>query len=249
MVKKSYRQNRLGGAAMKISKILFLVMVCASMLVMLSCSSDSDKVYNYEASLGDFQLELAADTIGSYPGGGGVFIIRLDPDSIFNNTVLISVTADTALHSELTDTTISNSYPITELAIAPGTIDIDTFQIVLTGTCDTLVRTETLTVVMYADPGPVPQEFLDARDAIITWVVANYPEHGSLGGQNFSAYKATLGIIYGGTSWAFLSDTWQLRVSRPVVPDPPYTMYLRYRGEWDYCLTVHKNADGLIEVL
>lgn len=234
---------------MKNSKILFLLMTCALVLAMLSCSSDSDKVYNYEAPLGDFQLELATDTIGSYTGGGGVFVIRLDPDSLFNNTVTISAAADTALHSVLTETTITNSHPITELAIAPGTTDIDTFQIMITGTCDSLVRIATLTVVMYADPGPVPQEFLDARDAIIAWVVANYPEHGSLDGQTFSAYKTNLGIIYGSTSWAFLSDTWELRLTRPVVPNPPYTMYLRYRGEWDYSLTVRKNADGSFEVL
>jgi len=229
--------------------VLYILIIGSLLLIFISCSSNSDRIYEYEADLGDFELERSADSVKSYPGGGGVFIIKLDPDSVFNNSVSISINADEVLNADLTELTISNGHPITEISIQPGTTENETFPITVTGTCESLIKTVDLTVLMYDAVGDVPQQFIDARDEIIGWVVTHHPEHSELDAMEFSSYKTSLGAVYGSTNWEFLNDTWHLRLAIPTSIDPPATMYLRYRGEWDYVLTVRKNPDGSIEEL
>ena len=82
-----------------------------------------------------YDIEVKYPAIRSYPGGGGIFIIKLIPKHGFSGHVSLEIAADPLLNAELDTAILDEDSPIAELTIQPADyIDIKPYEIVLTTT-------------------------------------------------------------------------------------------------------------------
>jgi hypothetical protein len=134
MFKQEKYSNRMKMSAMSLHAVVAAI-VCASLICCIGCSeppgsptgpADVRTTLNGSVSarvdrldVGSFTFEAKYDSIRAYGGGGGVFIVRIDPGPDFQGEVTLSVKADKKMRAELTRKSLTSANPVTELLIKP----------------------------------------------------------------------------------------------------------------------------------
>jgi len=83
-----------------------------------------------------FEIEAKYSYIRSYPGGGGMFIIKMTPKIGFSGHVSLQINADSDLNAQLDRETLNKKSRVAELTIQPNEFveTNKTYEIVLTAT-------------------------------------------------------------------------------------------------------------------
>ena len=82
-----------------------------------------------------FEIKAKYSYIRSYPGGGGIFIIKMTPKNSFSGYISLKINADSNLNAKLDEETLDKKSHIAELTIQPdGSTEIKTYEIELVAT-------------------------------------------------------------------------------------------------------------------
>lgn len=82
-----------------------------------------------------FEIAAKYSYIRSYPGGGGIFIIKMTPKNGFSGYVSLQINADPNLNAQLNTETLNKQSQVAELTIQPNELtELQTHEIVLTAT-------------------------------------------------------------------------------------------------------------------
>ena len=240
-----------------------LVAVTAAILILLGltfagCSNDNPvQSWTDAASLnkkpvdppptgeGSFGLEAKYTAIGSYPTGGGVFILRLVPGADLTGDVALSISAHKTLNATLTTTMVNAETAIAEVAISP-TAQAAVALHYITVTASNQTHEETIQLEVNVIPwGIVSMNTIQEKyGQFEDWLRDEHPELGNFASQKWELYSTYPRIVVV-EHYTFLSDDWELRICFHVMI-PPYDwskMLLRPRGQWDPILAAIREWD------
>jgi hypothetical protein len=213
--------------------------------------ADSPKIFPGDRR---FIVEPKYSYIRSYPGGGGIFIVKLVTDGYFNNDVRLYMVADPALNARIDKRVLSPSSDIAEITIRPDdSIGIGIFEIELkavhAGNPSNIEQYQKIALqVELFQWGPTnPVNVIPKRDEFIAWLETEHPELGNFSDRIWFPYM-TYPQIWIVEHWTFLDEDWEFRLCYHVTI-PPYDwskILLRRRGEWNPILAATRESDGTI---
>jgi hypothetical protein len=201
-----------------------------------------------------FSILPKYDYIRSYPGGGGIFVVRLISNGNFAGDVNLTLTADPLLNAGLSRRTLNDRYEIAEITVRPDqSIEARTYEIELralyTGDPSHIgpFRKVSLKVEVLQWGPTNPANVISKRDEFIVWLETEHPELGNFSNRIWFPYMTYPQILIV-EHWTFLDEDWEFRLCYHVMI-PPYDwskILLRRRGEWDPVLAAMRESDGTI---
>jgi hypothetical protein len=195
-----------------------------------------------------FAIRARYNYIRSYPTGGGIFVIRLRPDTHFSGDVSLSFSANVQLNARLDRNFLSRNNDIAEITIRPGSsVAIKTHIIEVKATQGNTSEIINLEVEIINWPGCFSEEAVQKRDKFIDWLHKRHPEFGDFSERDWFVY-ATYPSIWVVEHWTFLDSDWEIRICWHVMI-PPYDwskIMLRRRGEWAPIFAAHRDTEGNI---
>lgn len=217
--------------------------------VLAGCSEEPTTAPEMAAAMGDFTLATDGLTLRSYPGGGGVFVVALEPSEDFAGSVRLSLAAATVLHAELNREILEPDSCVAEVVLHPERgASLGMYDLKLVATHGLQADTVTLTVdVIDWSQVEEPGWELDKLNDFLPWLHDTHPEIGDLSGQQWFRYITRPQILVV-EHWTFLSRDWELRLSFHVMI-PPYDwsrLLVRRRGEVTPRLAALRATDGTI---
>lgn len=182
-----------------------------------------------------FTIQATYTKIRSYPNGGGVFIVSMTSEQNFSGSVQLSLTADPALHADLTQTTLTRDASVAEITIRPDdSAKIKNHTIMLWATHASKTTAVSLEVEMFdweqSDTATVQAKSME----FIEWLRVNRPDITGLDDNDWFIYITYPQILIV-EHWTFLNDDWEMRVCFHVMipPDDWSMIRLRNRGTID----------------
>jgi hypothetical protein len=180
-----------------------------------------------EADAGSYVLDARATSIRSYPGGGGVFTIFMEPGADFRGDVRLSVIADRDLHCTFSLPLLYNRNRTTDLHIAPESgSPVTPRTIVVRAEHAGAIKTLTLNVTMYDWSHSVPGEEIALLRRYLDWIRMAHPKAGTVEivpSRRYLTYPEILIVEH----WTFLSPLYELRLCRHImVPPHDWSMML-----------------------
>lgn len=194
---------------------------------------------------GSFGLEAKYTYIGSYPTGGGVFILRLVPGADLTGDVALNISALKTLNATLTTTTVNAETPIAEVVIS-STAQVPIALHNITVTASNQTHEEVIQLEVDVIPwGIVSMNWAQEKyGQFEDWLRDEHPELGNFASQKWELYSTYPRIVVV-EHYTFLSDDWEMRICFHVMI-PPYDwskMLLRPRGQWDPILAAVREWD------
>jgi hypothetical protein len=102
-----------------------------------------------------FELEAKYSYIRSYPGGGGMFILKMTTKNDFSGHVSLKINADPVLNVELDKYTLDKQSQVAELTIEPNELsELKTYEISITATYKK--KTKQMTFIDFFDRIKLP---------------------------------------------------------------------------------------------
>jgi hypothetical protein len=243
-------------------------MICLLICFMIpGCSNDSavhnqnqaNPLSSIEPGIDDpgtrsFSIVPKYSYIRSYPGGGGIFIVRLLDTGMFIRNVNLYLRAHPSLNASLDRNTLNSRHNIAEITIQPSeSIEIDTFEIELYAAYDDFLShtgqyVKITLEVEVMQWGPTnPSNVISKMDEFVLWLETVHPELGDFSNRIWFPYM-TYPQIWIVEHWTFLDEDWEFRLAYHVMI-PPYDwskILLRRRGQWDPVLAAERESDGTI---
>jgi len=192
-----------------------------------------------------YSLQSEYSQIRSYPGGGGIFIIYIEPEISFSGEVHLSIAADQGLNASLNGQILDSVTTVSELTIFPDSTITTALYIIeinaMHGDDEQSIRLET--DVMDWETGD-PGTYLGELYKFDQWLQENRPD------LDLSLYTDwTLYHTYPQTliveHLTFLDDDWEIRLCYHVMipPDDWSRLLVRKRNEIDAVLALYRGTD------
>jgi hypothetical protein len=196
-----------------------------------------------------YSLHTKYSSIRSYPVGGGIFIIYIEPQINFSGNVSLTVTADPLLNASLNRQVLDENNTVSELTIFPDSrIELALYRI----TIDAVHDEDNKNIIVEADV--MSWETGDTTEynahlyTFNQWLQDNRPD------LNLSLYNTwTLYRTYPQTliveHITFLNDEWEIRLCYHVMipPDDWSRLLVRKRGDIEATLALYREtADAVI---
>jgi len=205
---------------------------------------------------GQYVLESDPDSLVSYGGGGGIFILSMIPDGNFEGQVALSLVAEPALNARLSTESLTRYRTIAEVDIRPDTLIAPAiYWIEVIAMHASATDTYKLGVSTLVDGAywfeliNVSGGMVSSRDDFILLLQSERPELGIATGLTWFAYAEKLGgwdgsLWAGSSTWVSVNPKWEMRVRRIVIPRSPTWFLLRRRGEKEAIFAAKKEAEG-----
>ena len=197
---------------------------------------------------GSYALAATYDSIRSYPGGGGIYVLRLTPLVGFQGTVQLRVEADSSLGASVTMRSLIASRKIAEVLLAPKADAVPgRYTVTVISTHAGAERRLRLLVNVMEWTGPEAAEALAQREKFRDWCVQQRPELA----EAFSAPRAlynTYPEILIVEHRTFLTGDYEVRVCNHVMvpPDDWSMIRLRKRDSAEPVFAARRESDGTI---
>jgi len=227
------------------SKLLFLVLLLVfSQGCLEEFGANPDRNYTV------YSLEIDPGRAFSYPGGGGLFLLDMTPGPEFQDSLVLSLQADSGLQAVLHGHILTEDRQVTEITLRPDSaLETGGYTLQLTaihGT-QTNVFLMTTTVVDYT-PGNTLAIARSKRDTFLTWINKNYPDYGVAPGDEWSMYNKQPQLTSPKT-WAALNTDWEINIRWLSVSSTAYWFLLRPRNERDPVFAAKQFSDGEIHLI
>jgi len=226
-------------------------------LMFIGCSSDNPvqptadqivlekKPVEPPTGQGSFTLEAKYTYVRSYPGGGGVYLLRIVPGPDLEGDVALSVSANKYLGAQLTSAVVNSAATIAELTLSP-TRQVVLATHIITVTASNQTHEESVELEVEVVNWGIGSMSIaqDKQNEFVAWMQGEHPELGNFNNQQWDIY-GTYPQIMIVEHYTFLSDDWEFRICFHVMI-PPYDwskMWLRPRGEWDAILAAIREWD------
>jgi len=193
-----------------------------------------------------FRLAAVADTIESYPSGGGLFIGYIRDFSGIQGPVGLSVASDARLHPAFTKTSLNGPDSVFELTVRPEA-DLPLGDYKITVSAASGENTETMDlVVSVVDNGTNTEDALIKFDQFFQWLNQEKPEVAQEIQSDFFLYKTYRILIV--EHYTVLTPNYEVRFCYHVMI-PPYDwskIRIRKRNVIDPELAAERSTDGTI---
>lgn len=201
-----------------------------------------------------FAVKPKYSYIRSYPGGGGIFIVKLYTSTNFAGDVRLYLEADPDLNANLDKRILNPQSDIAEITVGPGeSVGLGTYEIELKAISSispsNIAHYQIISLqVELLQWGPAyPTNVMPKMDDFVSWLETEHPELGNFSGRTWFPYMTYPQILIV-EHWTFLDEDWEFRLCYHVMI-PPYDwskILLRRRGEWDPVLAAMRESDGTI---
>jgi len=208
---------------------------------------------NFPGDLG-FAVKPKYSSIRSYPGGGGIFIVKLFTSANFAGDVRLYLEADPDLDAHLDKRILNPQSNIAEITIGPDeSTELGSYEIKLKAISaidpSNIARYQIISLqVELLQWGPAyPTNVMPKMDEFVGWLETDHPELGNFSGRTWFPYMTYPQILIV-EHWTFLDEDWEFRLCYHVMI-PPYDwskILLRRRGEWNPVLAAMRESDGTI---
>jgi len=211
---------------------------CSEKKIVNPNAEDSSKITE---DSGTYTLEAEPAAVQSYCGGGGLFILSMEPDENFGGDVQLSLNASPGLNAKLTTDLLSLDEKIAEIEIYPDSslaLGVYTFKVISE---HATVKNElelSVEIVVFGPFGSPDSKYIE----FIEWVESTYPIVFKDGEKWFSFFKYP--AYDGASTWVYLSPSFEINISPLLAPPFPTRYLLRNRGEVIPVLAAKKEKDG-----
>jgi hypothetical protein len=221
----------------------------AIVFVLIASCSDLIPDHPTTPDAGSYTLSARYSHIRSYPGGGGVFTIFIEPHTDFRGNVKLTLQADPILRAKLSRSTLDARDRIAELVLEPQPgVTFDSTVILVKADHRDSSTWLPLRITMYGwssvDPGPETELlrlFLD-------WQHRTHPE--LISATDVSTYRRWITypehLIV--EHWSFVDAAWEIRLCRHVMvpPDDWSMLLMRPLHTLAPVLAARRDTDGNI---
>ncbi|MDT8323554.1 MAG: hypothetical protein RRA94_05555 [Bacteroidota bacterium] len=201
-----------------------------------------------ERDAGSYILHARYDTLRSFPGGGGVFTMHIEPDMEFAGSVRLSVEAPEGLGARWDRMLLDAESRGAELSLHPApTLATGLYALTVIARHGGVQKEYSLHVDMREWSQSGPGHEMDRRQDFLDWLAVAHPELGDVDALpyfRFCTYPEILIVEH----WTFLSAEWEMRVCFHVMI-PPHNwsmMLLRRTGAPVPLLAARRESDGRI---
>jgi len=217
-------------------------------LFLSGCVLDSDSKKTVDK--GSFNLFVSPLQFKSYPGGGGMVLISLEPDTNFTGDVDLWFETDENITLIPEKSVLSMNKLIEEIEVYPDTTVIPgESQINITYRHAGITDTKIVQIILtYLPEAFIPLVGIGKNMSIeiVQWLDETHPEYGIKEDNSwfhFCEDVQTTGLI-----WRYINKSWDIKITSNAYP-PRYKWYLlRKRGIIEPLLCVRKDEDqGLFE--
>jgi hypothetical protein len=218
------------------------------MLTTYGCNEQENPNQPNQDDKGDYSIVAKYDSIRSYPGGGGIFIVYITPDKDFSGTVILKLEADKSLNAFLRKTTLDNKNCVAEIVISPEkTINIKKYNIRLIASHEGKEKNIELGIDLYEWQQGEIETPLSKLNEFRDWLNANYPKYNALFGK-FKTFYHTYPEILIVEHYTFLTDEYEIRLCYHVmIPPDDWSMILfRKRDSIKAEFAARRDTDGKI---
>lgn len=200
-----------------------------------------------------FELKATYNYIRSYPNGGGIFVVYIEPASDFTGTVFLNLVAPARLNAKLKSQVLNRGALVTEITvepsstIRPGTKYIKLAAVHVDGLYVQSVQRMQLQVEIFEWEACDNPNLDEKRDLFIQWLEQKHPEFGLFLNQEYRYYITypEILIVEHGT---YLNAEWEIRVCDHVMV-PPYDwsmICIRKRGAVKPLFAAMRESDNTI---
>lgn len=204
--------------------ILFLIFIMLCSGCIISPKNDGDA--------GSYTVSVREDTIYSFQGGGGIFVLHLEPESDFEGDVGVSVYANNKFNSTIYNTNLTREKPTCEIVVKPVN-NMKTGEYPVSVICRHADKSKTvfLNVVVQTHRAPVttPPEL---PSTFIEWLGINCPELNIDENQSWFGFYATNSIPGAPAKKIFLCPEWEIYLK--TISYPPFTIAYSLRKRYEY---------------
>lgn len=191
------------------------------MLLLTAGCSDELPIPPDVLDAGGFTLSARYSHIRSYPGGGGIFTVFIEPDADFAGTVRLSLEGKQAAICSFNRKVLDRKCRVAEIRLSPdGGVPVENFTIQVKGEHAYSARILPLNVTMYDWSHGDPDQELVLLDRYLDWVRTQHPELGAISMDSYRRYLTYPQHLIV-EHWTFLTPAWELRLCRHVMI-PPY---------------------------
>jgi len=200
-------------------------------------AEDSSKITE---DTGTYTLESEPTAVQSYCGGGGIFILSMEPGDNFGGDVQLTLDANQSLNAKLTADLLSLDRKVTEIEIYPDStlaLGFYPFKVISENAGVKNELDLSVEIRVFGSFSPPYLKYIEFRD----WVEITYPIVFYDGGKLFPFFKCP--DYDGASTWIILSPTFEITIILKTTPLFPAYYLLRKRGEVTPLL-VAKKIDG-----
>ena len=226
----------------------FLHFLITSFIITSLFSCDKEDTNNEEYS---FQLESKFDSIRSCPGGGGLFIIKLNNTDNQTEKINLQLASDKKLNATLTKNHVSSDQSVFEILIKPDKdISISDYQITVTGERKSHINSVKLNVsiIDWESSSELGEIITRKKTAYVKWLNNNYPDININNQTDWDIYTTYPQIIIV-EHITLLNDSYEMRICNHATIHPhDWSMIrLRERNTFEPFLAARQDStDGLI---
>ncbi|MFC1541877.1 hypothetical protein ACFL50_05445 [Candidatus Latescibacterota bacterium] len=222
-------------------------LLCYSLIVMLlsGCVLEDNSKENEDK--GTFTLTVSPLQFKSYPGGCGVVIISLKPDTTFAGDVDLSFETDENITLIPEKSVLSTDKLVEEIEVFPdSSITPDESQIIITYRHAEITDSKIVQITLTDLPDifiPYVGFGKNLSDEIVNWLDETHPEYGINTDNSWFCFCEdvyTTGLI-----WRYFNQSWDIKITSNAYP-PRYRWYLfRKRGDIEPLLCVRRDEQGI----
>lgn len=219
----------------------------AILLVCIICVFSCEKEENYEP-YNSFYIESKFDFIRSCPGGGGLFILKINNTGKSIEKVNIQLDCSDKLNAELSQNEIYIEQPVFEILIKPDNdISISDFDIIVIGERRDYIDSTKLNVsIIEWDSATELDELANAKKTLyMYWLNNNYPGI-SINNQTEWYIYTTYPQIIIVQDFTLLNDHYEMRIcNHATIPPHDWSMIrLRERKKYEPFLAAKQDSTG-----
>ena len=231
-------------------KPLMLLGIMSILMVLGTCTDrDSDAVSPPTGDSGDYLLTSTYDSIRSYPGGGGIFLVHMEPDTAFSGTIRLRRDCDVSLKATHSKTVLTASDNVVELLLSPsGSISTARYPITVVAThAKQEKRLDLLANVLDWQQDNF-EPALEKRDQFREYTLglsAAYTELFSTPSRMYATYPMTIIVEH----YTMLTSQYECRFCYHVMV-PPYDwsmMRIRKRLSISPDITLKRDTEGTVQ--
>jgi hypothetical protein len=192
-------------------------------IAFLLFASCSDLIPDYPdvPDAGSYTLSTRYSHIRSYPGGGGVFTVFIEPHTDFRGVVTLTLQADPLLGAKFSRRTLDARNRVAELVLEPdaGTT-LDSAVVLVKATHRDSSTWLSLRITMYPWSASEPGPETELLSMFLDWQHNTHPE--LITPSDPSAYRRWITypehLIV--EHWSFVNAAWDIRLCRHVMTPP-----------------------------
>jgi hypothetical protein len=226
----------------RIIPMLFVLIVAVT-----GCNDEVVNPINPE-NCGDFELKASYDSIRSCQGGGGSFVLYINPGKDFRGTINLSLQSDHCLHAILSKSTLCRADSVCEILIKPDTLtSVSSYLLEVTASNAMFSHTIHLRANIIDWDYYEDIESLGKKEQFKNWFITQNPKYGTAFSTPFLSYETYPQIIIV-KHMTYLTKDWEIRLCYHVMIDPYdwAIMRIRNRNSPEPEIAAKRGIDGII---